>query len=73
MQGQSMKDNINRRTLRTPDAANYLALSVSTLNKLRVFGGGPNYSKLGRVVVYSVEDLDAWLRANRRSSTSVAA
>jgi predicted DNA-binding transcriptional regulator AlpA len=68
-----MDSKTSRQTLRTPDAANYLALSVSTLNKLRVFGGGPNYSKLGRVVVYSVDDLDAWLRANRRSSTSVAA
>ena len=61
------------RRLRTPDAAAYVGLSASTLEKFRVFGGGPEYSKAGpRVVVYSVEALEAWLRARRRSSTSDA-
>jgi hypothetical protein len=45
-------------------------LSASTLNKLRVFGGGPKYLKLGRTVVYDVTDLDAWLATKRRASTS---
>lgn len=38
--------------------------------KLRLFGGGPIYSKLGRRVVYRIEDLDNWIAANRHSSTS---
>jgi len=59
--------------LRTQGAAEYLSLSVSTLNKLRLTGGGPEYLKLGKVVVYDLVDLDAWLLSKRRRSTSVAA
>lgn len=56
--------------MRTEQAANYLALSKSTLEKLRVTGGGPVYAALGRVVVYRLEDLDAWVSAHIRCSTS---
>lgn len=62
-----------RRMLRTEDAANYTGLSASTLTKLRLTGGGPEYIKLGKVVVYDLTDLDAWLLSKRRRSTSVAA
>jgi predicted DNA-binding transcriptional regulator AlpA len=51
-------------------AADYTGISASTLNKLRVFGGGPVFLKLGRRVAYDVADLDAWLTARRRRSTS---
>ncbi|MFN3859650.1 MAG: helix-turn-helix transcriptional regulator [Caulobacter sp.] len=51
-------------------AAEHLGLSVSTLNKLRVFGGGPVFLKLGRRVVYDLADLDRWLETKRRRSTS---
>jgi hypothetical protein len=47
-----------RRKLRTPDAAAYVGLAASTLNKMRVRGDGPVYSKLGRIVVYDVADLE---------------
>ncbi|MBB3747450.1 putative DNA-binding transcriptional regulator AlpA [Rhizobium sp. BK591] len=62
-----------RRMLRTEDAATYTAVSASTLNKLRLTGGGPEYIKLGKSVVYDPADLDAWLSSKRRRSTSVAA
>jgi predicted DNA-binding transcriptional regulator AlpA len=62
-----------RRMLRTEDAANFTGLSASTLTKLRLTGGGPEYIKLGKVVVYDLADLDAWLLSKRRRSTSVAA
>jgi predicted DNA-binding transcriptional regulator AlpA len=58
--------------LSAPEAARYLGLSPSTLSKRRVFGGGPKYLKLGRRVVYDTRDLDAWLDAHRRASTSDA-
>ncbi|RVE97202.1 DNA-binding protein [Sinorhizobium meliloti] len=61
------------RLLRTEQAAEYLGLGVSTLEKYRLTGGGPRYSKLGRSVRYSSTDLDDWISANRRRSTSVAA
>jgi predicted DNA-binding transcriptional regulator AlpA len=55
---------------RTSEAAIYCGLSMSTLNKLRMFGGGPIYLKLGRSVVYDQDDLDAWLDSKKRQSTS---
>lgn len=63
-------DQTQQRMLRTTDAAKYCGSSASTFEKLRLTGGGPVYSKIGRRVVYRVEDLDAWLAANRRRSTS---
>ncbi len=59
-----------RRMMRTAEAADYCGSSTSTFEKLRLSGGGPIYSKIGRRVVYRVEDLDAWLAATRRRSTS---
>ena len=60
----------NRQMLRTPQAAQYLGISASSLNKYRVFGGGPIFCKVGRSVVYDSTDLDAWLASRRRASTS---
>lgn len=65
-----MHNTSNHGMLRTPDAAQYLGISTSTLNKLRVVGSGPTYHKVGRVVGYSYADLDAWLASRRRRSTS---
>lgn len=50
--------------------AGRLGLSVSTLAKMRLYGTGPVYSKLGRRVMYRPEDLKAWIAANRYQSTS---
>jgi len=58
------------RMLRTAEAAAYCGSSASTFEKLRLTGGGPHYVKIGRRVVYDPADLDAWLAANRRRSTS---
>jgi Helix-turn-helix domain len=54
----------------TSEAAKYLRVGASTLSKLRVFGGGPVFLKLGRRVVYERADLDAWTQRHRRLSTS---
>jgi Helix-turn-helix domain len=59
-----------RVVMHTRDAAKHCGSSASTFEKLRLTGGGPVYSKIGRRVVYRVEDLDAWLDTNRRRSTS---
>lgn len=56
--------------LKTADAAIYCGSSKSTLEKLRIFGGGPVFIKIGRSVVYDTTDLDAWLASHRRRSTS---
>ena len=61
------------RRLTVGDAALHVGVAVSTLNKLRVYGGGPTYIKLGRRVLYDVQDIDKWLDRCRRTSTSAAA
>lgn len=58
-----------QQTIRVKQAAQYLSLSKSTLDKLRCFGGGPRYFKLGRAVVYDVVDLDDWKSRRGRTST----
>jgi excisionase family DNA binding protein len=44
-------------------AANYLGLSKSTLEKMRIEGRGPRYLKLGGRCFYRRSDLDAYLEA----------
>lgn len=56
--------------LKTTEAAVYVGKAPSSLEKLRLTGSGPRYIKLGKTVVYDVADLDAWLNANKRTSTS---
>lgn len=51
--------------MRVPQAADYLGLSKSALDKFRCYGGGPVYAKLGTTVVYQSADLDAWVAARR--------
>jgi excisionase family DNA binding protein len=59
--------------IRTKQAAEYMGLSESTLEKYRHFGGGPAYSKLGRAVIYDTADIDAWLASRKRTETWGAA
>ena len=59
-----------QRYLRTPEAARIVGLSIRTLEKHRIYGTGPRYSKLGGRVVYRVEDLLAWVESGARASTS---
>ncbi len=59
-----------RRKLSTLEAAAYVGLGKSTLDKFRLTGGGPKFITLGRRVVYDPDDLDAWTEVRKRSSTS---
>ena len=58
------------KLVRTKEAAKIVGLSESQLNKLRIFGGGPEFVKLGARVLYEVDVLSAWIASNRRRSTS---
>lgn len=62
--------SISKIVMNSDEAAKKLGLSNSTLAKMRVYGRGPQYLKLGRRVVYSLADLEAWLNENRHRSTS---
>jgi len=59
--------------IRVREAASYVGLSKSTLDKLRHFGGGPEYFKVGRAVVYDTAQLDEWLASKRAKDTWSAA
>jgi hypothetical protein len=56
--------------LDTREAAKFLRLSPATLEKRRTNGGGPGFRKLGRLVCYTLDDLETWVDAGLRSSTS---
>ncbi|HEV3459968.1 MAG TPA: helix-turn-helix domain-containing protein [Thermoanaerobaculia bacterium] len=56
--------------LNTIQAAERCNLSPRTFEKYRVTGGGPHYIRLGSAVRYRLEDLEAWIAANRRRTTS---
>jgi predicted DNA-binding transcriptional regulator AlpA len=59
---------MQRKMLNAPEAAAYCGSSASTFAKLRLYGGGPRFVKLGRRVVYDPIDLDEWLTAHRHNS-----
>ena len=62
--------NKSEITLRPQQAAEFLGLSKQTLAKLRVYGGGPEYVKIGRRVVYRREALETFLSDRARPHTS---
>jgi hypothetical protein len=47
-----------------------LGLSVRTLERHRVAGTGPRFTRLGRLVRYREVDLADWVNAGLRLSTS---
>lgn len=70
--------NLSPAMLDTAAAARYLGLSAKTLEMMRCRGTNLDstplrFAKLGRRVVYRIADLDAWVIANLRSSTSADA
>ena len=56
--------------LTTKEAARFLVLKANTLEKMRVYGGGPIYRKHGRYVRYHIDDLNAWSNRRIKNSTS---
>ena len=59
-----------RSFLDTRRAAKVIGMSRRTLEKWRTLGKGPPYLKLGRRVLYSSTDLEAWIESRRRLSMS---
>ena len=56
--------------LKQREAALALRISERTLERSRVTGLGPRFVKAGRRVLYDLADLEAWITARKRSSTS---
>jgi excisionase family DNA binding protein len=51
-------------------AAKLLGVSVRTLERHRITGTGPRFARLGRLIRYRRSDLDDWVQASLRTSTS---
>jgi predicted DNA-binding transcriptional regulator AlpA len=69
-----MRDTIHGHTdqlLTEAQTADFLNVSIRSLQAWRVRGGGPIYAKLGRSVRYRRSDLDAHIEESLTSSTSV--
>lgn len=47
--------------LRTPEAARYCGFAPRSFENMRASGTGPRFHKKGRVIVYRLADLRAWL------------
>ena len=58
--------------LRRVQAAQKTGLSVRTMERLAIDGGGPPFAIVGRIPLYPEDELDAWLRARLVTSTSAA-
>lgn len=51
-------------------AAAYLRVSKSYLDKLRVYGGGPSFLRFGRKILYRQRELNLWADQRSFKSTS---
>lgn len=61
----------NLELLSIPEAAKFLGVHRSFLDRRRVAGGGPRFMRLSaRIIRYSTQDLIAWLERSRRANTS---
>lgn len=60
----------NTQLLNEHQAAARLNLSVATLRRWRWAGQGPRFLKIGGAVRYDSEDLEMYIQACRRRSTS---
>ncbi len=66
-----MQETPHKKWLNTKQAASYLNIGIGSLEKLRLYGGSPIYSKpTPRRVVYDIADLDKWLMEAKRRNTS---
>lgn len=54
----------------TQEAADRLRISPRTLERWRLTGNGPEFIKVGRLVFYVEDSLDAWVLGRVRRSTS---
>ena len=46
------------------------SIRALVIRPLRVYGGGPPYYKVGGIVTYDLDDIDAWLATHKHTSTS---
>lgn len=68
---------IPSRAVSEGDAAKYVNISVSALRKSRMNGSRENhlppppFVRIGRKILYLIDDLDRWLESNRVTASSM--
>ena len=58
-----------QRFLTVREAAGFLRVSKSFLDKLRSKDGGPEFFKIGNSVRYLAEDIEVWVQQHRFART----
>lgn len=66
----SPSTNTPQPALYTEQAATFLGLAESSLEKMRCYGGGPKFIKMGKRVTYRLQDLEAYQSERVMASTS---
>ena len=51
-------------------AADFLGISPRTMEKWAVVGGGPNFLKIGKKVMFSQQDILTWIDSRKYSHTN---
>ena len=64
---------MDKQLLTQQHLSDLIDVSERTLERWRVEGSGPVFCRAGRKVLYRSDDVEEWLLANRRTSTSEAA
>jgi predicted DNA-binding transcriptional regulator AlpA len=61
---------MNQRLLSEADVEREFGINRRWLQKLRLTGDGPIYCKIGRSVRYDRKDIEDFIQASKRNSTS---
>jgi len=67
-----MSQNTSQRLLNEHEVASSCSISVLTLRKWRSQKRGPQFVKIGALVRYRPEDVDAWIGAQTASYEALA-
>lgn len=68
-QTQAQQHPALRTLLSSDETAPAIGVTPATLRVWRCQGKGPRYFKIGNLVRYSLDDINAWLDEQSRSST----
>ncbi|HOQ47571.1 MAG TPA: helix-turn-helix domain-containing protein [Bryobacteraceae bacterium] len=66
-----MNQSTSQRLLNEWQVADSCSISVLTLRKWRSEGRGPRYVKIGALVRYRPDDVDAWIQSHASQSTAL--
>jgi hypothetical protein len=66
-----MKDTMQRRTMTPHEVSEIYGIPEGSLANLRCNKQGAKYFKVGRRVLYFIDDFEAWLRMNPVLTTDV--